>query len=433
MVMNITVRTLKGSQCLDIGDFDIDGLKARLHADYGFILDVPAPELQNLVFCGRRLDHGSLKAAGVTPGSTVVVLETAPMPSAAPQHSVPAPTTTEIRAAIFSEARSRGIEHKLLDEVPSAAHAALGLPTNLLDMDNLDMDNQLMGLIEALEGRLGLLRQGAGGAARGGAAAAGAGAGAGAAGELGAAPAAPAEPEPDIVPPEPEADHISQMTDMGFSDSIARKALLLHRNRVPEAVEWLLMHADDADADTPVTQEQLRRVYGPPAARGGATAGGAGGAAAALAGIGGDATSSAAAGAVASALRELHMSLMQAVGMDADGGEGGLGGLMGVGGPGGGLLAAGGAGAVGGVDPLAEFRRRLQQQLGVEGLGGDEADAPAALSDLFPLEALMSLQAAAGDGADMDDDDMGDDDLDEDEDDEDDDDDGGAAPHVPQF
>lgn len=41
---------------------------------------------------------------------------------------------------------------------------------------------------------------------------------------------------------------------MGFSDALARKALLLHRNRVPEAVEWLLEHGENADADAPVTQ-----------------------------------------------------------------------------------------------------------------------------------------------------------------------------------
>jgi hypothetical protein len=41
------------------------------------------------VFCGRRLVYGPLKAAGVVPGSTLVLLETAPLPSTAPQHSVP--------------------------------------------------------------------------------------------------------------------------------------------------------------------------------------------------------------------------------------------------------------------------------------------------------------------------------------------------------
>ena len=47
---------------------------------------------------------------------------------------------------------------------------------------------------------------------------------------------------------------------MGFSDTLARKALILSRNRVAEAIEWLLMHSEDADVDAPITQEQLRRV-----------------------------------------------------------------------------------------------------------------------------------------------------------------------------
>lgn len=46
----------------------------------------------------------------------------------------------------------------------------------------------------------------------------------------------------------------------GFPEPVVRKALVLHRNRVPEAVEWLLIHSEDADAGEPVTQEQLRRV-----------------------------------------------------------------------------------------------------------------------------------------------------------------------------
>lgn len=54
----------------------------------------------------------------------------------------------DIRAAIFEEARRRGIEHKLRDEAPVHSHASLNLPHDLMDMDN-----QLMGLIEALEGR----------------------------------------------------------------------------------------------------------------------------------------------------------------------------------------------------------------------------------------------------------------------------------------
>ena len=66
--------------------------------------------------------------------------------------------------------------------------------------------------------------------------------------------------QPDIQPPEPDPAHLQQISDMGFTDAVARKALILSRNRVAEAIEWLLMHSEDADVEAPVTQEQLRRV-----------------------------------------------------------------------------------------------------------------------------------------------------------------------------
>ena len=56
---------------------------------------------------------------------------------------------------------------------------------------------------------------------------------------------------------------------MGFTGGLARKALLLTRNRFESAVEYCLSHSDDAHADVPPTEQQLRRVYGRnPAVRG---------------------------------------------------------------------------------------------------------------------------------------------------------------------
>eukprot|EP00955_Chlamydomonas_euryale_P005159 55149-Chlamydomonas_euryale.AAC.1 len=183
-----------------------------------------------------------------------------------------APTASEIRSAIVEEARRRGIEDQLVHDTPSLPRAPLTAPHDLMDMDN-----QLMGLIEALEGRLGQLRNAGGSGAASGGSGGDAVADAATLTGAGATPAAPAatglaEPEDleqMITPPEPEAELLSQLTDMGFSNALARKALMLHRNRVPEAVEWVLVHAEDADAEEPVTQEQLRRIYGPARRRGG--------------------------------------------------------------------------------------------------------------------------------------------------------------------
>jgi hypothetical protein len=73
-------------------------------------------------------------------------------------------------------------------------------------------------------------------------------------------PAAPPAPEPPLQVPEPTAEQIGTLTDMGFSEAVARKALLLTRCNVEVALEWVLQHMDDPDAETPPTQEQLRQV-----------------------------------------------------------------------------------------------------------------------------------------------------------------------------
>lgn len=60
--------------------------------------------------------------------------------------------------------------------------------------------------------------------------------------------------------PEPAADRIAQLTDMGFSEALARNALLLHRGSVERGLEWLLEHVDDPAAAEPLSQERLRQV-----------------------------------------------------------------------------------------------------------------------------------------------------------------------------
>lgn len=68
--------------------------------------------------------------------------------------------------------------------------------------------------------------------------------------------------EQEIQAPEPQAANIAQLTDMGFAEAVARKALILTRDNVQLAVEWLFEHGDDPNAADPPTQEQLRLVYG---------------------------------------------------------------------------------------------------------------------------------------------------------------------------
>jgi hypothetical protein len=89
-------------------------------------------------------------------------------------------------------------------------------------------------------------------------------------------PLTPLSPSPSPPPPlsraprqvpEPSAQGIAQLAEMGFSEALARKALLLCRNNVDAALEWVLGHMEDEDAEAPPTEAQLRQVRAGAAAR----------------------------------------------------------------------------------------------------------------------------------------------------------------------
>jgi len=50
---------------------------------------------------------------------------------------------------------------------------------------------------------------------------------------------------------------LAQLTDMGFPEKRAKKALLLNRMDPDASVEWLFEHMDDADIDSPLNKEQI--------------------------------------------------------------------------------------------------------------------------------------------------------------------------------
>ena len=58
--------------------------------------------------------------------------------------------------------------------------------------------------------------------------------------------------------PEPDAEGLAQLQDMGFSAGLASKALLLSHNVPAAALEWALQHSGDADADAPASEDALR-------------------------------------------------------------------------------------------------------------------------------------------------------------------------------
>lgn len=77
---------------------------------------------------------------------------------------------------------------------------------------------------------------------------------------------APVAPPAEPALPEPKPEDLQMLTEMGFPAERAKKALWLHRMNLEVAMEWLLMHSEDPDADAPLTAEQKRQlvaIYGP--------------------------------------------------------------------------------------------------------------------------------------------------------------------------
>ena len=47
---------------------------------------------------------------------------------------------------------------------------------------------------------------------------------------------------------------------MGFAEQRSKKALILNKMNVHEAIKWLMLHQDDADIDTPLPPEVIKYV-----------------------------------------------------------------------------------------------------------------------------------------------------------------------------
>ena len=61
---------------------------------------------------------------------------------------------------------------------------------------------------------------------------------------------------PDIVI-DLDEDQISMLMDMGFPRVRVEKALTITSSDAEEALNWLLSHTDDPNADTPLTQKEV--------------------------------------------------------------------------------------------------------------------------------------------------------------------------------
>ncbi|KAF8069378.1 hypothetical protein HT031_001493 [Scenedesmus sp. PABB004] len=248
-LLSLTVRSPSGSAaCMVDEGASVAQLAQLLWERHADTLGLPRPEQQRLIFRHALLPaDAALKQAGVASGDQLVVLAARPPTQPRAPQTTPAANAVAIRGAITDEARRRGLEHTLSEERPRpAARRGVALPAELMDGDLLQL------LEQALTGGTGPLVQGL----RLNAARAGGGPAAGDAEEE------DEEEEGDIVPPEPPAALVAQLTDMGFTEALSRKALLLGRGDVQLALEWILAHMDEPGAEDPPSQAQLRALYG---------------------------------------------------------------------------------------------------------------------------------------------------------------------------
>ncbi|CAD7703799.1 unnamed protein product [Ostreobium quekettii] len=238
--MDLVVNTVRGTCRLPRVDpsTTVQQLKAFLHESLGTKFEVPDPEHQNLVYKGRKLrDHGgSLSSAGISNGESLAVVRIHDVREPEPPEDTPTPDMAAINTAISEYAKANGLEEKLNapEEPQPQRRRAVSASADTL--------GQLQSLIDALEGRLDALVQR----------------------ETAAVVQGRQEDMAEVQVPEPNSEHMRTLQDMGFSEVLARNALLLCRNNLEPALNWILQHSSDPAADVPIPQEQLRRIYGTP-------------------------------------------------------------------------------------------------------------------------------------------------------------------------
>lgn len=225
----------------------------------------PEPEKQRVVFKGREIKSCTLREAGLTNESTVVVVERRVVDSGARAIHEKSPSKEYIEDMIRRLAASKGTG---LDggaaPAPSgrdrAGFASINDIQQLLNaitnVGHYTASRNSMWLNANLGASSGDVAGGSGADSRtedddvdslsreDSEAASDANEGEGPSGEA----------------PEPHRERLQQLVDMGFSEAIASKALILRHNNMYAAMDWILEHGDDPDAEAPLTEAQLQRI-----------------------------------------------------------------------------------------------------------------------------------------------------------------------------
>ncbi|CAD7701612.1 unnamed protein product [Ostreobium quekettii] len=232
--MDLYVNTVRGTCKVPSVDpsTTVEQLKALLHHSLDARWGVPDPEHQNLVYKGRKLrdQGGSLSSSGISNGESLAVVRVNDIQRPDSPEDEPTPDMAAINTAISEYAKAHGLQEKLNapEEPQPGRRRVVRASAGTL--------GQLQSLIDALEGRLDALETAAVGQAR-------------------------QEEVAEVQIPEPNAEHMNTLRDMGFSEVLASNALLLCRNNLEPALNWILQRGNDPAAAVPIPQEQLRRLY----------------------------------------------------------------------------------------------------------------------------------------------------------------------------
>lgn len=209
----------------------VDALKRKLYE--GTLVDIE-PSGQRLIYGGKTLADGNelLSEAGLTEGDLVVVMKRRGGDGGEAWEqrgrNKPAPDLSLINRVMEAQAAGHTPTTAL-----AGARPGVGSSSSVEEsFQGLRIDSS-MAVASAAAGRV--------------------------QGEVAQTSQAPGQGM-GITLPEPDPSAMAQLLDMGFPEARARKALLLHRNHPRAAMEWLLEVGDAPEADSELTDEQIRQL-----------------------------------------------------------------------------------------------------------------------------------------------------------------------------
>lgn len=252
--LSLTLVTLAGEQKLQVQrDATVEALRDLVHK-VGCPL---APERQRIVYRGREIKDCTLEQAGVVDNSSFVVVErrahvgtSRPAIESSPAKELIHEMTTKLaeqKGNLLSRSNSTAAVGQ--DRSARSALASISDIQQLLNAITTDVDHNITD--NPLWRDSGL---------------------AGERGEDGEGTVEEGEDGEDSISleeresggnetlPEANPTRLQQLVEMGFSEALARKALILRHNNLDLAMDWVLEHQDDPEAETPLTESQLRRI-----------------------------------------------------------------------------------------------------------------------------------------------------------------------------